>query len=62
MPRLVREMMEKSFLPVMPVMNRSGSTSPEKDSWIMVPGASGSLVLRMLTGMFFSRTGKMESS
>ena len=28
----------------------------------MVPGAAGSLVLRMLTGIFFSRTGKMESS
>lgn len=62
MPRLVRAMMVKSFLPVMPVMNRWGSELPSKRSWIMVPGSSGALVLRMFKGMFFSRTGKMVPS
>ena len=54
-------MTEKPFLPAIPVMMRSVSYS-FVPATIMVPGASGSLVLRMLIGMPALRTGKTASS
>ena len=45
----------------MPVMSRPSSTS-SNDSMMSVPVWSGSLVLRMLSGMFFSRTGNTVPS
>ena len=50
--------MEKSFLPAMPVMKRGALRGSLNSSEISVPGLDGSFVLRMLSGMFFSRTGK----
>ena len=47
----------------MPVMNRgSASGASSKKLEIIVPGAAGSWVQRMFSGMSFSRTGKMDSS
>ena len=49
--------------PAMPVMKRWLSDSFALiDSIIIVPGLSGSLELRMFRGMFFSLTGRMNSS
>ena len=62
MPVLAMVMMEKPFLPAMPVMKPPSSISSPMDSKIIVPGWSGALVLRMLSGMFFSRTGKIVPS
>ena len=59
-PFFVRVMTVKPFFPAMPVIilpeARSVSDS-SKLSRIMVPGCSGWLVLRIFSGMFFSRTG-----
>ncbi len=60
MPVLAMVMMEKPFLPAMPVMKPPSSISSPMDSKIIVPGWSGSLVLRMFSGMFFL-PGKVPS-
>ena len=54
--------MEKSHFPAMPVTKRSGFGASTKLSVMSVPGWSGSFVLRMLGGRFFSRTGKIVIS
>ena len=62
MPALETVMMEKFLRPAMPVMKRSSISSSGKLSIMSVPGWSGSFVLRMLSGMFFSLTGKTAPS
>ena len=61
-PVLAMVMTEKPFLPAMPVMKLPSFVSSSMLSRMVVPGCSGSFVLRMLSGMFFSRTGKTVPS
>ena len=61
-PVLDTVMIEKFLRPAMPVMKRSLISSSGKRSMMSVPGWSGALVLRMFSGIFFSRTGNTAPS